>query len=129
MNHEEFVSRIQAGESPEDIIAAVQKAADEVRAAEEAKVKNEAKSKKLDEISMAIAHALNDYAHVAGIEDFEAMRGAEVRQMLDEFLPVMESLKGIQVHVAKADPKSIKAVKKILRPEDVFTDFFKSMGI
>jgi molecular chaperone GrpE (heat shock protein) len=129
MNHEEFVSRILAGESPEDIIAAVQKAADEVRVAAEAKAKDEAKSKKLDEISMAIAHALNDYAHVAGIEDFEALRGAEVRQLLDEFLPVMESIKGIKVHVAKADPKAVKAVKKIMRPEDVFTDFFKSMGI
>ena len=129
MNHEEFVSRILAGESPEDIIAAVQKAADEVRVAAEAKAKDEAKSKKLDEISIAIAHALNDYAHVAGIEDFEALRGAEVRQLLDEFLPVMESLKGIKVHVAKADPKTVKAVKKFMRPEDVFTDFFKSMGI
>ena len=129
MNHEEFVSRILAGESPEDIIAAVQKAADEVRVAAEAKAKDEAKSKKLDEISMAIAHALNDYAHVAGIEDFEALRGAEVRQLLDEFLPVMESIKGIKIHVAKADPKTVKAVKKFMRPEDVFTDFFKSMGI
>ncbi len=129
MNHEEFVSRILAGESPEDIIAAVQKAADEVRVAAEAKAKDEAKSKKLDEISMAIAHALNDYAHVAGIEDFEALRGAEVRQLLDEFLPVMESIKNIKVHVTKADPKAVKAVKKIMRPEDVFTDFFKSMGI
>ena len=129
MNHEEFVSRILAGESPEDIIAAVQRAADEVRIAEEAKAKDEAKSKKLDEIAIAIAHALNDYARVAGIEDFEALRGAEVRQLLDEFLPVLESLKGIKVHVAKADPKTAKVVKKFMRPEDVFADFFKSMGI
>ena len=129
MNHEEFVKRIMAGESADDIIAAVQKAAEEVRVAEEVKAKEDAKSKKLDEISIAIAHALNDYAHVAGIEDFEALRGAEVRQLLDEFLPVMESLKGIKVHVAKADPKTVKAVKKFIRPEDVFTDFFKSMGI
>ena len=129
MNHEEFVSRILAGESPEDIIAAVQKAADEVRVAAEAKAKDEAKSKKLDEISIAIAHALNDYAHIAGIEDFEALRGAEVRQLLDEFLPVLESVKNIKVHVAKADPKTVKVMKKIMRPEDVFTDFFKSMGI
>ena len=129
MNHEEFVSRILAGESPEDIIAAVQKAADEVRVAAEAKAKDEAKSKKLDEISIAIAHALNDYAHIAGIEEFEALRGAEVRQLLDEFLPVLESVKNIKVHVAKADPKTVKAVKKFMRPEDVFTDFFRSMGI
>jgi molecular chaperone GrpE (heat shock protein) len=93
-----------------------------VAAAKEAEAKNEAKSKKMDEISIAIAHALNEYAVVAGIPKVK-LRGAEVRSILDEFLPVIESLKNVKVHVAKANPKKMKSI------DDVFTDFFKSMGI
>ena len=91
-------------------------------AAKEAEAKNEAKSKRMDEISIAIAHALNEYAHVAGI-NCDPLRGAEVRQILDEFLPVIEQFKDIKVHVAKATPKKMKSI------DDVFVDFFKSMGI
>ena len=88
------------------------------------KKKEDAKSKKMDEISDAIAHALNDYAHVAGIENFDPLRGAEVRQLLDEFLPIMESIKNIKVHVTTP-----KAVKKNDKPEDVFAWFFDTLGI
>ena len=91
-------------------------------AAKEAEAKNEAKSKKMDEISIAIAHALNEYAVVAGIPDVK-LRGAEVRSILDEFLPVIESLKDVKIHVAKAEPKKIKSF------DDAFADFFKSIGI
>jgi hypothetical protein len=93
-----------------------------VAAAKEAEAKNEAKSKKMDEISIAIAHALNEYAVVAGIPDVK-LRGAEVRTILDEFLPVIEQFKNVKIHVAKANPKKTKSI------DDVFTDFFKSMGI
>lgn len=128
MNHEEFVKRIAAGESPEDIIAAVQKAADEVRAAEEAKAKDAAKNEAMTNIAETITKAMNDYARVAGF-DCAPMNVAEVRELLDQFLPVIEQLKGIKVHVAKAEPKVIKAVKKMSRPEDVFAAFFKELGI
>ena len=100
----------------------INKAQAEVAAAKEAEAKNEAKSKKMDEISMAIAHALNEYAVVAGIPDVK-LRGAEVRTILDEFLPVIEQFKNVKIHVAKAEPKKMKSI------DDVFTDFFKSMGI
>ena len=126
MNYEEIIARIQKGEDPEAIVKEftdnMNKAQAEVAAAKEAKAKNEAKSKKMDEISMAIAHALNEYAVVAGIPDVK-LRGAEVRSILDEFLPVIEQFKDINVHVAKVNPKKTKSV------DDVFTDFFKSMGI
>ena len=101
---------------------ALNKAAAEQKAAEEAAKKNEAKSKKMDEISMAIAHALNEYAVLAGIPDVK-LRGAEVRTILDEFLPVIEQFKNVKIHVAKTSPKKAKSI------DDVFTDFFKSMGI
>ena len=126
MNYEEIIARIQKGENPEAIVKEftdnMNKAQAEVAAAKEAEAKNEAKSKKMDEISIAIAHALNEYAVVAGIPDVK-LHGAEVRAILDEFLPVIESLKDIKVHVAKVNPKKTKSI------DDVFTDFFKSMGI
>ena len=126
MNYEEIIARIQKGENPEAIVKEftdnMNKAQAEVAAAKEAEAKNEAKSKKMDEISIAIAHALNEYAVVAGIPDVK-LRGAEVRSILDEFLPVIESLKDVKIHVAKANPKKMKSI------DDVFTDFFKSMGI
>jgi hypothetical protein len=126
MNYEEIIARIQKGENPEAIVKEftdnMNKAQAEVAAAKEAAAKNEAKSKKMDEISMAIAHALNEYAVVAGIPDVK-LRGSEVRTILDEFLPVIEQFKDIKVHVAKVNPKKTKSI------DDVFTDFFKSMGI
>ena len=126
MNYEEIMARIQKGENPEAIVKEftdnINKAQAEVAAAKEAEAKNEAKSKKMDEISIAIAHALNEYAVVADIPDVK-LRGAEVRTILDEFLPVIESLKDVKIHVAKANPKKTKSI------DDVFTDFFKSMGI
>ena len=126
MNYEEIIARIQKGENPEAIVKEftdnMNKAQAEVAAAKEAEAKNEAKSKKMDEISTAIAHALNEYAVVAGIPDVK-LRGAEVRDILDEFLPIIEQFKNVKVHVAKAGPKKMKSI------DDVFTDFFKSMGI
>ena len=126
MNYEEIIARIQKGEDPEAIVKEftdnMNKAQAEMAAAKEAAAKNEAKSKKMDEISIAIAHALNEYAVVAGIPDVK-LRGAEVRTILDEFLPVIEQFKNVKIHVAKAEPKKMKSI------DDVFTDFFKSMGI
>ena len=126
MNYEEIMARIQKGDSAEDIVKEfhenVRRAQETVAAEEAAKVKNEAKSKKMDEISIAIAHALNEYAVVAGIPDVK-LRGSEVRSILDEFLPVIEQFKDIKIHVAKAEPKKMKSI------DDVFVDFFKSMGI
>ena len=126
MNYEEIIARIQKGENPEAIVKEftdnINQAQAEVAAAKEAEAKNEAKSKKMDEISIAIAHALNEYAVVAGIPDVK-LRGAEVRSILDEYLPVIESLKDIKVHVAKVNPKKTKSI------DDVFADFFKDLGI
>ena len=126
MNYNDIVARIKKGEDPEAIVKEftdnINKAQKEVAAEAEAARASEAKSKKMDEISIAIAHALNEYAVVAGIPDVK-LRGAEVRDILDEFLPVIESLKDVKIHVAKSNPKKMKSI------DDVFTDFFKNMGI
>ena len=126
MNYNDIVARIKKGEDPEAIVKEftdnINKAQKEVAAEAEAAKASEAKSKKMDEISIAIAHALNEYAVLAGIPDVK-LRGTEVRSTLDEFLPVIESLKDVKIHVAKPNPKKMKSI------DDVFTDFFKSMGI
>ena len=126
MNYNDIVARIKKGEDPEAIVKEftenMNKAQKEIAAEAEAARVSEAKSKKMDEISMAIAHALNEYAIVAGIPDVK-LRGAEVRSILDEFLPVIEQFKNVKVHVTKAEPKKAKSI------DDVFADFFKSMGI
>ena len=110
MNYEEIMARIQKGDSAEDIVkefnANVRKAQEAMAAQEAAKKADDAKSKKLDEISVAIAHALNEYVALADI-DCEKMRGSEVRELLDKFLPVLDSLKDIHVYTAKATPKRI----------------------
>ena len=120
MNYEEIVARIQKGDSAEDIVkefnANVRKAQEAV-AAQKA---DDAKSKKLDEISIAIAHALNEYAAVAGLE-CEKLRGSEVRELLDKFMPVLDSLKDFEVKVSKYPAK--KSV------DDVFADWFKFLNI
>ena len=127
MNYNDIVARIKKGEDPEAIVKEftdnINKAQKEVAAAKA----SEAKSKKMDEISMAIAHALNEYAVVAGIPDVK-LRGAEVRKILDEFLPVIEQLKDIKIHVAKAEPKKAKTAK-FKNPEDVFNWFFGEIGV
>ena len=110
MNYEEIAAMLAAGKSADEIAKefteALNKASAEQKAAEEAKKVDEAKSKKLDEISVAIAHALNEYVALAGI-DCEKMRGVEVRELLDKFLPVLDSLKDIKVYTTKTTPKRI----------------------
>ena len=133
MNYNDIVARIKKGEDPEAIVKEftdnINKAQKEVAAEAEAAKASEAKSKKMDEISMAIAHALNEYAIVAGIPDVK-LRGAEVRAILDEFLPVIEQFKNVKIHIAKAEPTPAPAkTAKFKAPEDAFGWFFKELGI
>ena len=125
MNYNEILERIQKGENAEDIVKEftdnINRAQKEVAEQEAAQKANDAKSKKMDEISMAIAHALNEYIMLAGIET-EKLRGAEVRELLDELLPIMEQLKNVKIHVAKTAPK---IQSKLRSADDVFDWFFK----
>lgn len=117
MNYNDIIARIQKGESAETIAKEftdnLNKAQAEIKKQEEAKKAEDTKSKKLDEISIAVAHALNEYVKVAGIEIEEAIRGADVRKILDECLPLFKSLKNIEVKVATSKP-DFKTADKIL---------------
>jgi len=110
MNYNDIAAMLAAGKSADEIAKeftdALNKATAEQKAAEEAKKVEDAKSKKMDEISVAIAHALNEYAVVAGIPDVK-LRGVEVRELLDKFLPLMDWLKNVDIKVSTSAPKAI----------------------
>lgn len=122
MNYNDIVARIQKGEKVEDIASEMtsmlNKAQEEVKAQEAKKVAAAEQDTKLNEIADRIAVALQDYLTLMGI-DTEGLTGAEVRDMLDEFAPLMNKVKNLKVKIEKAPLDS---------PEDVFGKWFKMMN-
>lgn len=122
MNYNDIVARIQKGEKVEDIASEMtsmlNKAQEEVKAQEAKKVAAAEQDTKLNEIADRIAVALQDYLTLMGI-DAEGLTGAEVRDMLDEFAPLMTKIKNLKVKIEKAPANS---------PEDVFGKWFKMMN-
>lgn len=122
MNYNDIVARIQKGEKVEDIAsemtAMLNKAQEEIKAQEAKKVAAAEQDAKLNEIADRIAVALQDYLTLMGI-DAEGLTGAEVRDMLDEFAPLMNKIKNLKVKIEKAPVDS---------PEDVFGKWFKMMN-
>ena len=122
MNYNDIVARIQKGEKVEDIAnemtAMLNKAQEEIKAQEAKKVAAAEQDTKLNEIADRIAVALQDYLTLMGI-DAEGLTGAEVRDMLDEFAPLMNKIKNLKVKIEKAPLDS---------PEDVFGKWFKMMN-
>ena len=122
MNYNDIVARIQKGEKVEDIASEMtsmlNKAQEEVKAQEAKKVAAAEQDTKLNEIADRIAIALQDYLTLMGI-DAEGLTGAEVRDMLDEFAPLMNKVKNLKVKIEKAPLDS---------PEDVFSKWFKMMN-
>lgn len=122
MNYNDIVARIQKGEKVEDIASEMttmlNKAQEEVKAQEAKQVAAAEQDAKLNEIADRIAVALQDYLTLMGI-DAEGLTGAEVRDMLDEFAPLMNKIKNLKVKIEKAPANS---------PEDVFGKWFKMMN-
>ena len=122
MNYNDIVARIQKGEKVEDIASEMtsmlNKAQEEVKAQEAKKEAAAEQDTKLNEIADRIAVALQDYLTLMGI-DAEGLTGAEVRDMLDEFAPLMNKVKNLKVKIEKAPLDS---------PEDVFGKWFKMMN-
>lgn len=122
MNYNDIVARIQKGEKVEDIAsemtAMLNKAQEEVKTQEAKKHAEAEQDAKLNEIADRIAVALQDYLTLMGI-DTEGLTGAEVRDMLDEFAPLMNKIKNLKVKIEKTPANS---------PEDVFGKWFKMMN-
>lgn len=122
MNYNDIVARIQKGESVENIAsemtAMLNKAQEEIKAQEAAKFAAEEKDAKLDAIAAKVAEALQEYLTLMDIE-VDGLTGAEVRELLDEFVPLFEQIKNLTVKVEKTSGKSA---------DDVFSKWFKLMN-
>ena len=140
MNYEEIMARIAAGESEEAIVKEftdnINRANAELRAQEEAKAKAaeaEAKAAEMElrknDIADTIARCMNEYVVVCGFENPEIAR-TDVRDILDGLLELVPLFKGLNVQIAT--PKTSKKIGiagKGKPTDDVFAEFFKSLGI
>ena len=141
MNYEEIMARIAAGESEEAIVKEftdnINKANAELRAQEEAKAKEaEAKAiaekdeKRKNDLAEAIAACMNEYVVVCGYEN-PSISVDDVREILDsmlELVPLFKNL-NVQIMTPKASKKVGIAGKGKSAVDDVFAEFFKSLGI
>lgn len=135
MNYEEIAAMLAAGKSEEDIVKEftdnLNKANAELRAQEEAKAETEKNEKHKSDLAEAIAACLNEYVMACGEENPE-ITAADVRELLDGLLELVPLFKSLNVQIAT--PKTSKKIGiagkgKPTISDDVFAEFFKSLGI
>lgn len=126
MNFEEIKARLQNGESLDAIAQEMEDMLNQANAfVQEEKVKSE-KESRLDSLADTIAAAANEYMSLACPDvDFE-VSGLEMRETLDEMLPLLDIFKNITVKVTSVPVTEKKSAKT---PEDVFAKFFRSLNI
>ena len=139
MNYEEIAAMLAAGKSEEDIVKEftdnLNKANAEVAAKREAEEKMAAAERSKNNalknsICADIADALNEYAVVSGMEN-PNIEPDDVRETLDSVLELVPMLKNLSIQIAtpKKTHKVGVAGKGKSNFDDVFADFFKSLGI
>ena len=139
-NSANILERLRNGETPEDIANemtnALNKAQDELKAEKAKAAQEQEKEEKLDALAERIAADMNEYLEaVIGAEfsDEERMTGKEVRELADEFAPLMDLMKSMKVSVSETPhSKTIKVSSpsvKVKSPETVFAKFFKELGL
>jgi hypothetical protein len=139
MNYEEIAAMLAAGKSEEDIVKEftdnLNKANAEVAAKRETEEKMAAAERNKnnalkDSICADIADALNEYAVVSGMEN-PGIEPDDVRETLDSVLELVPMLKNLSIQIAtpKKTHKVGVAGKGKSNFDDVFADFFKSLGI
>ena len=141
MNYEEIMQRLANGETMDTIAQEMEdmlnKANAELRAQEEAKAKAaeaeaaaEKNEKRKHDLAEAIAACMNEYVVVCGYENPE-IQLTDVREILDgllELIPLFKNL-NVQIMTPKASKKVGIAGKGKPAVDDVFAEFFKSLGI
>lgn len=139
MNYEEIMARIAAGENEEDIVKEftdnLNKANAELRAQEEAKAKAaeaEAKAAEMEvrknDLADAIARHMNEYVVACGFENPEIAH-TDVRELLDGLLELVPLFKSLNIHVSTPKNRKFGIAGKGKPADDVFAEFFKSLGI
>jgi len=135
MNYEEIAAMLAAGKSEEDIVKEftdnLNKANAELRAQEEAKAETEKNEKRKNDLAEAIAACLNEYVAICG-EENPGISIDDVRETLDSLMELIPLFKNLSIHIAT--PKTSKKVGiagkgKPAIPDDIFAEFFKSLGI
>ena len=140
MNYEEIMQRLANGETMDTIAQEMEdmlnKASAELRAQEEAKAAEaEAKAAEMElrknDLADSIARYMNEYVIICGHGDPE-IQLTDVREVLDgllELIPLFKNL-NVQIMTPKASKKvGIAGKGKPAIPDDVFAEFFKSLGI
>jgi hypothetical protein len=130
MNFEEIKARLQNGESLDTIAQEMEDMLNQANAfVQEEKVKSE-KESRLNSLADTIAAAATEYMHLTCPDvDFE-VSGAEMRETLDEMLPLLDMFKNISVKVTSVPVKAKHTASNPKNtPEDVFANFFKSLNI
>ena len=139
----EILARLQDGDSAEDLAAEMSKALNAAEAkfqeakeqAEKAKAQ-ERKEKDLNDLAEIILDAIDQYVRIqcpeAMDDEVVDMDVAEFREMLDEFLDAIVTMKGLFGGFAAPAVKTPKieynAPKKVKTADDKIADFLKSMG-
>ena len=124
MNYEEIMVRLQKGDTMETIAKEIEDALNKANADFQEQNKKDAEEAKLNELADTMAAAATEYLRIlrpAMVK--EAITGAELRQTLDEMLPLLDLFGDFKVQVKTSMPKAKKT------PEDAFAKFFKSMNI
>lgn len=140
MKYEEMLARIMAGEDEEAIVkeftdnlnnaiqeANVQKA--KAAAEEEAKAEAAATEARKNDLANMIAAGLNEYVMVCGLENPE-IATSDVRELIDSIVELVPLLKSLAIQVNTPATRKVGiAGKGKPSSEDVFAEFFKSLGI
>jgi lysozyme family protein len=136
MNYEEILARVLAGENEEAIVKEFTDNMNEALKAKRAQEEEAAAAAKCAEVEQkkaqvtdAMAALLNEYVMLCG-EENPGVTAGDVRELFDsvmELVPLFKNL-SVQISTPKTRAKS-KKVKIGNTPEDVFADFFKSLGI
>ena len=136
MNYEEILARVLAGEDEEAIVREFTDNMNEALKAKRVKEEEAAAAAKCAEVEQkkvqvteAMAALLNEYVMLCG-EENPGVTSEDVRELFDSVMELIPLFKNLSIQIAT--PKTRTKVKRANignTPEDVFADFFKSLGI
>ena len=129
MNFEEIMARLKNGESMDTIAKEVEDTLNRANAEFQEQTKKNAKDARLNELAAIIADAATEYMNLSCPDMEFKVTASEMRETLDEMLPLLDMLKDFTVKVTSIPVKKTTKTKSADSPEDVFAKFFKSLNI
>lgn len=130
MNYNDIVTRLKNGETMEAIAQEMEDALNKANAEFQANQEKENKEAKLNELAETIAAAATEYLRLVRPNMVkEDITGAELREALDEMLPLLDLFGDLKVSIKTKTIPTTSKREGSKTAEDVFADFFKSMNI